>query len=312
MSIPRSIRRSAFEAAHLLFAAASLGAGAISLDAFAWRRRGMRCMGASILLVTACSVVNADNITSTGWIFTNDGGSSYSAGDHDLVLSTYVTAIAPSDQAVGGGTVSQTFLADAGDTLSFIFGGNYSTDSGASTESIRVSLSGTVLSGYSIFPNPGYDGSWGPTPVSFVFPDTGQYTLTVASEAYCYNNIGEPSVNASASADLTQIEITAVPEPATLTLLGSALLGLGVVYLRRRGAMARRIAHLPTTFSTHLVVFPRVLSLPAGVISVVSSHFPLIAAHCIGGENGTVPFSLTRKSGQSPSLQRIAPEGARK
>ncbi|MGO9110726.1 MAG: formylglycine-generating enzyme family protein [Thermoguttaceae bacterium] len=30
----------------------------------------------------------------------------------------------------------------------------------------------------------------------------------------------------------------AVPEPATLTLLGSALLGLGLVYLRRRGAKA--------------------------------------------------------------------------
>ena len=31
-----------------------------------------------------------------------------------------------------------------------------------------------------------------------------------------------------------------VPEPATLTLLGSALLGLGVVYLRRRGVKAWR------------------------------------------------------------------------
>ena len=36
----------------------------------------------------------------------------------------------------------------------------------------------------------------------------------------------------------TPITVASVPEPATLTLLGSALLGLGVVYLRRRRAKA--------------------------------------------------------------------------
>jgi hypothetical protein len=42
--------------------------------------------------------------------------------------------------------------------------------------------------------------------------------------------------------------ITVVPEPATLTLLGSALLGLGVVYLRRRGAKAILRLLLATAF----------------------------------------------------------------
>ena len=38
--------------------------------------------------------------------------------------------------------------------------------------------------------------------------------------------------------------------------------------------------HLTTSFIGHLAVLPVVLSLPAGVISMVSSYFPLIAAHC--------------------------------
>ena len=40
-----------------------------------------------------------------------------------------------------------------------------------------------------------------------------------------------------ATADSYVMQIP-TPEPATLTLLGTALLGLGVVYLRRRGAKA--------------------------------------------------------------------------
>jgi len=41
---------------------------------------------------------------------------------------------------------------------------------------------------------------------------------------------------------LDNIEFLA-PEPATLTLLGSALLGLGIVYLRRRGAKGLKAAN---------------------------------------------------------------------
>ena len=42
----------------------------------------------------------------------------------------------------------------------------------------------------------------------------------------------------SPPAESFQLDGTSTPEPSTLTLLGSALLGLGVVYLRRRKAKA--------------------------------------------------------------------------
>jgi hypothetical protein len=38
--------------------------------------------------------------------------------------------------------------------------------------------------------------------------------------------------------DYDNVGVTATPEPATVTFLASALLGLGVIYLRRRGAKA--------------------------------------------------------------------------
>ena len=50
---------------------------------------------------------------------------------------------------------------------------------------------------------------------------------------------------------------TAVPEPGTLTLLVSALLGLAAVCLRRRTARARR---LPTNIGNHLVSVKRSLT----------------------------------------------------
>jgi uncharacterized protein YjiK len=56
-----------------------------------------------------------------------------------------------------------------------------------------------------------------------------------------YTTSGDTVTSALFSTGLifpTGIAITPTPEPATLTLLGSALLGLGFVYLRRRSAKA--------------------------------------------------------------------------
>ncbi len=50
------------------------------------------------------------------------------------------------------------------------------------------------------------------------------YSFPVEGNSYLMYGISSP--------------ITAVPEPATVTLLGTALLGLGVAYLRRRAAKA--------------------------------------------------------------------------
>ena len=61
--------------------------------------------------------------------------------------------------------------------------------------------------------------TWDDTTISGLGLTPGTYTWTWGS---------------GATADSFVINIPPVPEPTTLTLLGSALFGLGVVYLRRR------------------------------------------------------------------------------
>ena len=75
-------------------------------------------------------------------------------------------------------------------------------------------------------------------------PGRGQYCSlargsfgTLAFDFPSFDSSPVPITPGSIGANSSWV-IATVPEPATLTLLGSALLGLGVVYLRRRGAKA--------------------------------------------------------------------------
>ena len=89
---------------------------------------------------------------------------------------------------------------------------------------------GTLSDGTS---SPGYLGS-------------GYATIGLTNTGYAFSFAGDPTGNTLSMYALSS-PITAVPEPATLTLLGSALLGLGVVYLRRRSATRASINKVCST-----------------------------------------------------------------
>ena len=76
------------------------------------------------------------------------------------------------------------------------------------------------------------------TPFSYTFPTTGTHELDLYAETVIYGRGDWPDGNTAEINLSVNLDDVNLPEPATLTLLGTALLGLGVVYLRRRRAKA--------------------------------------------------------------------------
>ncbi len=147
----------------------------------------------------------------------NSNGTVNTIGEYTTSGATISAAlvsglIAPIGIAVSGANLFVTN--DEGGTI-----GEYTT-SGATVNAALVS---------------GLNGPWG-----IAVSGSNLFVANTAGTIGEYSTSGA-TVNAALVSGLAEplgIAIIPTPKPATLTLLGSALLGLGFVYLRRRGAKA--------------------------------------------------------------------------
>lgn len=167
--------------------------------------------------------------------------SGYNTGSEKLYGTATFTGSSPSgdnfvaldgDPSVGGGgglsqminglTVGTKY------TLSFVWAASQlQSKTGQTTEDLQVSLGGQIFATTPTVTNPSN---------SFTGWFTQAYTFTATStqELLSFLSQGSPS-GEPPIALLTDVSVTKVPEPGTLTVLGAGLAGLMAVRRRRKG-----------------------------------------------------------------------------
>jgi len=167
--------------------------------------------------------------------------SGYNTGSEKLYATATFTGSSPTgdnfvamdgDPAVaGGGGISQTInglTAGAQYTLSFVWAASQlQSRTGQTTEDLQVSLGGQIFATTPTVTNPSQSFTgW--------FTQAYTFTATGTQELLSFLSQGTPSGDPPIAL-LTDVSVTKVPEPGTLTVLGAGLAGLMAVRRRRKG-----------------------------------------------------------------------------
>jgi hypothetical protein len=166
--------------------------------------------------------------------------SGYNTGSEKLYATTAFTGSSPrgdnfvamdGDPSVGGGGgISQTInglTIGTSYSLSFVWAASQlQSRTGQTTEDLQVNMGGQIFTTPTVTnPSNGFTG-W--------YTQAYTFTATATQELLSFLSQGTPS-GQPPIALLTDVSVTKVPEPGTLTVLGVGLAGLMAVRRRRKG-----------------------------------------------------------------------------